>query len=413
MSAPNIARLLSVASTRLRGDQEGAVAIIAALSMVVLVGFLALAMDVGVLFVEQTNLQKAVDAAALAGAQAIDLKNFSPGSCPSLGSGTSATKAQQFLSANDANAELVCNQGVRVVNGACATNGCDAWVVTAKETVNFSFAPVLGIGNGSVSATATAIASPISAARNPLYYALWAGNPGTWPADPFFPTTPVPQDYYCDPPIENGVPENGTSAAYPPGTPFACGPDGGYKPGSPGPTAAQNSAGGSPDVPGYIVNDPNWTKDVIYGNPSKCWDPASGANTRGLPECNPNWPQSPADFKGFFGPRGSGPFISGTVSAPQTVKDQGGNQNQSLLCADTNNGATPVVAPLVAKITGTNPYFFTIVAFRVVKLYPGVCDGSFPSNVVAVSIPLDQHCAACGTPGGNDINGPIVVELWQ
>jgi Flp pilus assembly protein TadG len=55
---------------RLRGDRSGVVAILAALSMVSIVGFTGLAVDVGNVYYAQAKLQAAADAAALAGATA-------------------------------------------------------------------------------------------------------------------------------------------------------------------------------------------------------------------------------------------------------------------------------------------------------------------------------------------------------
>src|SRR3954452_22519230 len=53
--------------TRLR-DESGSVLVIAALSMTALLGFVALATDVGLLFRTRRNVQIAADAAAIAGA---------------------------------------------------------------------------------------------------------------------------------------------------------------------------------------------------------------------------------------------------------------------------------------------------------------------------------------------------------
>jgi Flp pilus assembly protein TadG len=375
---------------RFRRQEDGAVAVIAALCMVALVGFVALAMDVGVLFVKQTQLQKAADAAALAGAAGINLKSFTAGSCPSIGSGASASSAQQYLSANDGDAVMVCNQGIIVSNGACAANGCDAWRVSASQTVAFSFAPVMGINQATISATATAIASPISAAQNPLYYALWAGNPATWPDDSFFPTTPSPQDYYC---------ADSTSSTWP-GTPH-CDGNGGLAPGSFGPSSTG----------GYVINDNNYQSKVIYGDPNKCWDPASGPNKKGDPECNPNYPASFTSngFKGFFGPKSAGDFMSGIFQVGSQVQVfQGGIQNQDLCPSFAN---VPMVAPLIGKVTfdsGSQKYFFTIAAFRVVTTNCAKTTG----QTIVVNVAIDQRITQ-GVPGGKDVNSPIVVELWQ
>jgi Flp pilus assembly protein TadG len=61
-----IRRLTSAASARLEGDERGAVLAFVAVGMVVLIGFSALAIDVGRLYVTRAQLQAAADAAALA-----------------------------------------------------------------------------------------------------------------------------------------------------------------------------------------------------------------------------------------------------------------------------------------------------------------------------------------------------------
>ena len=61
-------RLLKFALTRLRSER-GQALVLAALAMVVILGFAALSIDVGYWYSQKREVQKAVDAAALAGAQ--------------------------------------------------------------------------------------------------------------------------------------------------------------------------------------------------------------------------------------------------------------------------------------------------------------------------------------------------------
>src|SRR3989304_548970 len=61
-------RLLKFALTRLRSER-GQALVLAALAMLVILGFAAMAIDVGYWFSQKREVQKAVDAAALAGAQ--------------------------------------------------------------------------------------------------------------------------------------------------------------------------------------------------------------------------------------------------------------------------------------------------------------------------------------------------------
>ena len=54
-----------------QANQKGAVIVMVAILMVVLIGCAALAVDVGYLYVARTELQRAADAGALAGAQGL------------------------------------------------------------------------------------------------------------------------------------------------------------------------------------------------------------------------------------------------------------------------------------------------------------------------------------------------------
>ena len=83
---------------RLRGDRSGVVAILAALSMVSIVGFTGLAVDVGNVYYAQAKLQAAADAAALAGAQ--DINNGSGGTAISTANSYSAVSGQKNASSN-------------------------------------------------------------------------------------------------------------------------------------------------------------------------------------------------------------------------------------------------------------------------------------------------------------------------
>ena len=82
---------------RPRGDQRGAVMIWFALFLLLMLGFMALGTDIAKLMVTRTMLQNAADAAALAGASAIDFRTgvIDPDVAPAEGSGHGT--AQQGL----------------------------------------------------------------------------------------------------------------------------------------------------------------------------------------------------------------------------------------------------------------------------------------------------------------------------
>ncbi len=141
----------------LRSD-EGAIAPLVAILLVVLLGFVAIGVDMGYLYVERTQLQQGVDAAALAGAQEI-------------GVGDSGSMAAAYAASNGiAGGEITANQS------ASAYAAGDAWTVSAQRQASTFFAPILGLGSTSpVGATATAVKSPAKTAKV-MPYGLWAGN---------------------------------------------------------------------------------------------------------------------------------------------------------------------------------------------------------------------------------------------
>ena len=61
-----------------QGERKGAVIVMVAVLMVVLLGCVALAVDIGYLYVARAELQRAADAAALAGAQALARASDTP-----------------------------------------------------------------------------------------------------------------------------------------------------------------------------------------------------------------------------------------------------------------------------------------------------------------------------------------------
>lgn len=69
-------------TTQCRKSQGGAVAIVVGVSLAVLIGFAGLALDLGRLYINKTELQSAADACALAAAPYLDCDPDIAGSCP-------------------------------------------------------------------------------------------------------------------------------------------------------------------------------------------------------------------------------------------------------------------------------------------------------------------------------------------
>jgi Flp pilus assembly protein TadG len=120
---------------RLR-DERGAAAVLLSLLMVPMLGFTALAVDVGAVYAEKARLQTAADAAALAVAQ-----DCARGAC-----GDMLATATAIVAANN---------GGATSRPPVLSSAPTSVTVTGDKPVQHWFAPVIGIDSTAVSATAT------------------------------------------------------------------------------------------------------------------------------------------------------------------------------------------------------------------------------------------------------------------
>jgi Flp pilus assembly protein TadG len=127
---------LTLALRRRLDGERGATAVMFALLLVPMLGFTAIAVDVGALYAERARLQVGADAAAIAVAQ-----DCSRGNC-----GNMLATAQALIDANDT--EGTAAQPVLSSDPLSVT-------VTGGLPVEHWFAPVLGVDSTRVSATAT------------------------------------------------------------------------------------------------------------------------------------------------------------------------------------------------------------------------------------------------------------------
>jgi len=126
--------------------EEGNVLVLSAFALVVLLGFAALAIDVGVILTARSQLQNAVDAAALAGVSGL------------LTSQTLATdRAINIAGSNDCLNQPV---AINAVDVTFPTSG--RVQVQGRRQLNLFFARVLGINTTNITATAVAELSPLS-----------------------------------------------------------------------------------------------------------------------------------------------------------------------------------------------------------------------------------------------------------
>ena len=139
---------------RLNSPERGATAIVVALLLVVLFGFVAIAVDLGAAWSTKKQLQNGADASALAIAQAC-----AEGACGATGSTASSFAA---LNRTGANGSVV---SLDVAHGRVTTR--------AAITQDYWFAPVLGINSGDIGAEATAgWGAPSGGTTIPLAFSL-------------------------------------------------------------------------------------------------------------------------------------------------------------------------------------------------------------------------------------------------
>jgi Flp pilus assembly protein TadG len=130
---------------RLHGE-EGASSIVVALLMIPILGFMAIALDVGALYTERAQLQNGADAAALAVAQA----------CATSGCGGAAALAATYADAN-------ANDGASTALTPTFPSARTVTVTTSTRVagtnaaaIEHPFATFIGIDSSTVRATATA-----------------------------------------------------------------------------------------------------------------------------------------------------------------------------------------------------------------------------------------------------------------
>ncbi|WP_407269474.1 pilus assembly protein TadG-related protein [Radiobacillus sp. PE A8.2] len=139
---------------RIFKKEDGNTLVFFSLVMVVLMGFAALAIDVGMVQFTKTKLQNAADAAALAGVQ--DLPNQT----------NAKNTATHYAQVNGAE-----NAQINPEN-----NNPNKIEVIATKNVEYSFARVLGFTDANVSARA--VAAKVGPG-GPFDYALFSGHPDT------------------------------------------------------------------------------------------------------------------------------------------------------------------------------------------------------------------------------------------
>jgi len=141
-----------------RSAQRGAVSVLIALSLVALLGFAALSIDIGYIALSQTRLQAATDAAAMAGAMDLwksasstaftDAQSYAAGGNNSLPGGVTVTSTSiQGLRLSANSVPLPASQAASTYNGI---------QVTQQARVPLYFARLFGVTSKTISATSKA-----------------------------------------------------------------------------------------------------------------------------------------------------------------------------------------------------------------------------------------------------------------
>ncbi|MBL0747477.1 pilus assembly protein TadG-related protein [Nocardioides baculatus] len=132
-------------------DDRGAVAILVAVLAVFLIGLSAFTVDLGTAYVSNRNLQKAADAGALAGAQALSRY---PGTCSTIKSNTTAVAAARTAATKMAQKNYPDASWTETTFDVSCSSGSKALIVTLGNsgTTSNRFAGVFG-GASSITST--------------------------------------------------------------------------------------------------------------------------------------------------------------------------------------------------------------------------------------------------------------------
>jgi Flp pilus assembly protein TadG len=145
-------RVKRLSLARLRDEEQGAVLAIVAISLIVLIGMAVLTFDLGRGVALKRNMVNAADAGALAAARECGLAN---------GKDKATTAASQLVADNNTSATVTgfkINPNDAVCSGAGNPDPDGKNTVTVTVTVpqEYFFAPIFGVDEGDVVATATA-----------------------------------------------------------------------------------------------------------------------------------------------------------------------------------------------------------------------------------------------------------------
>jgi Flp pilus assembly protein TadG len=149
-----------LARRRARAAQRGSVSVVVALSLIALLAFTAIAVDVGYLMFSQRRLQAATDAAALAGATDLWTQSWATASSDAQSYAAGQTSSTSNTLPGNVTVTSTSIQGLKLASVtlpyAQAVSGYNGIQVTQQASVPTFFARAIGIKSATVSATSKA-----------------------------------------------------------------------------------------------------------------------------------------------------------------------------------------------------------------------------------------------------------------
>jgi Flp pilus assembly protein TadG len=417
------------------GSQRGAVAVIVAVMIAVLVAFGGLALDLGHLFVTKTELQDAADACALAAARELTC-DPGAGSCSSSylenAENAGITVAARNYAGLQGSAVTITPADVRFsttfvpnANYLSRAGGADtaskyAMCTARRSSIATWFMQVLGIGSQTVAAQAVATLSPAQTnCAVPMGMCTTSsgtpGNPfaglqaGQWVTSKLSASATGSFDWIDFTPNGGGANElaniiKGTGACSLPPPPVQVGEQGNiaslgmawntrfglYK-------GSDSASSAPPDYTGYAYTPTSW--------PEK-FDAYSGSSSSGAP----NFLSSRATHQPFQG------IASGV--------DIGGGYSNSTTSELTTHGADRrlVIVPVVdcAAWAASNPQTQPTLGYACVLMLHPMSGDNGPAAGEEVwleyrgpSTDPNSPCATSGVAGGPGSVGPMVPTLVQ
>lgn len=428
--------------------QCGGVAIITAIALPVLLGFAGLALDLGHMYIQKTELQNATDACALAASRELTC-DPAAGACPATyltaatNSGLTAARRNKVdfqanaisdsqITANDVKFSTVFapNSSYRsIANGASPASKYVMCTAQQSGIVPW-FMAVLGIGNQTVAAQAVATLAPAQTnCAIPLGVCMsstgtpanpYAGlNTGDWMTSKLNSSATGSFDWIDFSPGPGGggganelaATLKGTGqCSLPPVGPATCPQGGTPPPGCVGEQGNKNSLGKA------------WnTRFGLY----KGSDSISNAppDYTGYAYTPTSWPSKSGAFNNFQTARASFTAFQGESAAGLSNNALNGYSTASSTMLSTSGADRRLaVAPIVncASWLTPNPQYVSILGYACVLILHPMTSDNGPSGTDEVFIEYRgkstdpaSPCATSGSVGGPGSVGPLVPSLVQ